>query len=640
MTSTDRAGRRGRGTAVVALTLSFLLASSPARAFVYSEHRAIAGAAIAGLGPERAAVLARLWNLARVSHEDRLCVDPYTGPQGLALDCLDLAAWSAIGGDHSCSPQDLLAQVLESAAILKQSKIAAAEAESLARAQRDDQRRNASATAQIAMARAEPEYATRAGSNNSHFLLYREVGADDFLGYLDDALDSDSEANSAAAYFLYHGAAMELAARSDPSATGPEAFARARLVLALESFAEHFLEDMFAAGHVAGSWGNVAERKGTHDFYNRAGLEVRSWDGTETVLFGDGYLKTDGLERAAQAVRASLEQVLDAYTDGTPARIAALAADAPADVLEGRYDICKTKKAPEWDVPEGLAPWFEAVAMRMPVPFRGAGPGSLPRVHGEIGPYIALVGGGSLAGSGGSYDGLDTGGTLIDSLTLGLRVGLGLEELLTDSGDGLIFLEGGVSMSSSEPTDCPECESGRSNIFPRVPARSGIETRFRAPFYLVPGDLLLAAPILLLTAPEKFTQMASVAATGGLIPYERRIHTPVGRLQFVLGREVGATFYGYAGGLDELVTLNPDDPDDLLVVGFKSVTVEIPIVEWEPFRYYGSRQALGIRFQFGAGFDKPLFATVLDPPGAPVPDLQTRYFGFLRLVFEGRRYFK
>ena len=624
----------------MALGLVFLLAASPAGAFVYSEHRAIAGAAIQGLNSEHAAVLARLWSLARVSHEDRLCADPYTGPQGLGLDCVDLAAWSAIGGDHSCSPLDLLAQVLESALIVKKEKIAAAEAESLAAAQRDDQHRNASATAQIAMARADPEYATRAGSNNSHFLLYRTGGGEDIMGYLDDALDSDSEANSAASYFLYHGAAMELAARSDPAATGPEASTRARLILAIESFAEHFLEDMFAAGHVAGSWGTVAERKGTHDFYNRAGLEVWSWDGTETVLFGDAFLKPDGLERAAQAVRQSLEQVLDAYTEGTPARIAALSADAPADTLDGRYDNCKAKKAPDWDIPDPLAPWFEAVAMRMPVPFRGAGPGSLPRVHGEIGPYVALVAGGSLAGSGGSYDGLDTGGTLIDSLTLGLRLGLGLEELLTDSGDGLIFLEGGVSMSSSEPTDCPECESGRSNIFPRVPARSGIETRFRAPFFVVPGDLILAAPILLLTAPEKFTEMASIAATGGLIPYERRIHTPVGRFQFMLGREVGATFYGYTGGLDELVTLNPDDPEELMVVGFKSVTVEVPAIEWEPFRFYGSRQALGIRFQFGAGFDKPLSATVLDPPGAPVPDLQTRYFGFLRMIFEGRRYFE
>ena len=94
---------------------------------MYSEHRAIAGAAIQGLNPEHAAVLARLWSLARLSHEDRLCADPFTGPDGLGLPCLDLAAWSAIGGDHACSPRELLAQILESAIVLKQNRIAAAE---------------------------------------------------------------------------------------------------------------------------------------------------------------------------------------------------------------------------------------------------------------------------------------------------------------------------------------------------------------------------------------------------------------------------------------------------------------------------------------------------------------------------------
>ena len=129
-----------------------------------------------------------------------------------------------------------------------------------------------------------------------------------------------------------------------------------------------------------------------------------------------------------------------------------------------------------------------------------------------------------------------------------------------------------------------------------------------------------------------------MAATGGLIPYERRVHTPVGRFQIVLGREVGATFYGYTGGLDQFVTLDP--ADNLVVVGYKSVVVEIPVIEWEPLRFYGSRQAMSIRFQFGGGFDKPLSATVLEPAGSSRPDLQTRYFGYLRLVFEGRRYLK
>ena len=649
MTST-RPRRRSGALVLAAAASAALFDSSPARAFVYSEHRAIAGAAIAGLSPERAATLAKLWAAARQGYEVRLCADPWMGPDGLEQPCVDYATWSSLSGDHTCSPSALLATVLESGLVLRINEIAADQAESLSKAVRDDQRRNAVTTGQIQLMRADPSYAKSAGANNAHFLLPRQTEGLDILEYMDSALRTTAEPNSAATYFFFHGAAMVLAASSDPAEASasseqgahgaprtPDGGARVRLILALEAFADHFLEDMFAAGHVAGSWGNVAERKGTHDYYNRTGLEIRSWDGQETVLFGDAFLKPEGLARAAQAVRASIDQVLEAWTPGTPARLAAQNASSPEDALTGSFSVCASRAAPDWDVSDSLEPWFASVAMRMPVPFRGAGPGSLPRVHGEIGPYAGLVAGGSLAGSGGSYDDLDTGGQIIDSLTLGLRFGLGLEELVTDSGDGMIFLEGDVAMSGAESTDCPGCE-GEGKLLPRVPARSGIGARFRAPFFLVPGDLIVAAPFLLLTDPHKFSEMAATAATGGLIPWQRRFHTPIGSFQLMVGREVGAIFYGYTGGLDEFITLNPST-GEAEIVGYRSVVVEIPVLEYRFYRSYGSKQALDLRLQFGGGFDKPLKAEIIDPPGARVPDLQTRYFGYMRLVFEGRRYF-
>jgi hypothetical protein len=42
--------------------------------------------------------------------------------------------------------------------------------------------------------------------------------------------------------------------------------------------------------------------------------------------------------------------------------------------------------------------------------------------------------------------------------------------------------------------------------------------------------------------------------------------------------------------------------------------------------------------QFGAGFDTPFDAQSLIP-GQPVPPLKTRYFAFVRIFFDGRRYF-
>jgi hypothetical protein len=46
------------------------------------------------------------------------------------------------------------------------------------------------------------------------------------------------------------------------------------------------------------------------------------------------------------------------------------------------------------------------------------------------------------------------------------------------------------------------------------------------------------------TSPQAFKKMAVEAANGGLIPYESGIATQIGRFQFVLGREVGISFYG------------------------------------------------------------------------------------------------
>ena len=48
-----------------------------------------------------------------------------------------------------------------------------------------------------------------------------------------------------------------------------------------------------------------------------------------------------------------------------------------------------------------------------------------------------------------------------------------------------------------------------------------------------------------LVSPETYTGMAVTAGNGGLIPWQTGWATRVGRFQFVLGRELGATFYGY-----------------------------------------------------------------------------------------------
>ena len=97
-----------------------------------------------------------------------------------------------------------------------------------------------------------------------------------------------------------------------------ERSALTRAMLADEAFALHFIEDTYAAGHVAGTWGDVSQRKGTHDYYNENGLEVSTWEGgaKTVVLMGDAHMRPEDAQRAAESVRLSLEQLLDTAVGG------------------------------------------------------------------------------------------------------------------------------------------------------------------------------------------------------------------------------------------------------------------------------------------------------------------------------------
>ena len=104
-------------------------------------------------------------------------------------------------------------------------------------------------------------------------------------------------------------------------------------------------EDVFAAGHVAGTWGNVSQRKGTHDYYNASGLEVRTWQGAETsvVLMGDAHMRPEDAERVAAAVRLSLEQLLDSVAGRSRKSNLPYMPAAPAE--PEAFDVCTNRQA-------------------------------------------------------------------------------------------------------------------------------------------------------------------------------------------------------------------------------------------------------------------------------------------------------
>ena len=194
----------------------------------------------------------------------------------------------------------------------------------------------------------------------------------------------------------------------DPDLASPADRALARAALFDEAFALHFLEDAFASGHVAGTWGDVSQRKGTHDHYNQNGLEVFTWKGRDQsiVLMGDAHMRPQDAQLAAEVVRASLEQVLDAAAGRSRGR-AFPHAPAGADLADG-LDVCRNRTFPPRPEIEMLAvqfgPFAREVLISTPVPGLGSGLGALPRFRSEVGKFAGLAGSIDVRNIGGGFD--------------------------------------------------------------------------------------------------------------------------------------------------------------------------------------------------------------------------------------------
>ena len=179
------------------------------------------------------------------------------------------------------------------------------------------QRQNVLRTADTRMQSSDPQYANRADTNLAHFMLARPDTNLNPYAYAEFTLTPGSELKAIGVWATFHLSALQKASRLSKEKLSPEMrWALTRAMLFDEAFALHFLQDTYAAGHVAGSWGDVSQRKGTHDFYNERGLEVFTWSGRDktVILMGDAHMRPEDAELAANAVRTSLEQVLDATT--------------------------------------------------------------------------------------------------------------------------------------------------------------------------------------------------------------------------------------------------------------------------------------------------------------------------------------
>lgn len=622
---------------LAALTVSF---ESPSFAWIYPEHRDITYVAIRKLDPGRRAVLERLWLDARLGHESRLSAAAADSTQGEEPATIDYAAWPAIAGDHSISAADLLHNVLETDWILGVADVTASLKIGLAEAEDRSARINALRDSDIKLQRVDPAYATRAGSNNVHFLLARTATDIDTRTYIRSSVKAGSELNAMGTYAWYHYSALLKAARLSREDLAPaDRAALARAALADEAFSLHFLEDSFAAGHVTGTWGDASLRKGTHDYYNESGFETRSWNGKHMVLAGDAWMREEDLQRASDIMCVSLGQFVDAVAGtGVGARLAStqVVPTAP-DTFDVARNIVHVRR--EFDT--AAVHLFAETLLETPVPALGSGMGELPRFRAELGPFIGIApaafGGGMSGGFG--VDQTQAGG--MGGLSLALRLGLGIEGVINESGDGLVFLDLGIRQDAASTRDVDQTQAlaKLGAIFAQVPARAAYTTRLRLPFWLIPGDLILAALTVGWISPPTFVAMAVVAGSGGLIPWQAGIATSIGRFQFILGREVGVSFFGYGKHADPMIIpVSGTDPVKTPIVDVRSIQIEVPVVEYRPFRTFSMNQSSSLVLQLYGGVDIPTSVSVAAPPGALEPAVRNNWFAGLRVAFDWRYY--
>ncbi|HEU4384105.1 MAG TPA: hypothetical protein VFR85_11475 [Anaeromyxobacteraceae bacterium] len=623
--------------ALLAALLSAFLPAA-ARAWIYPEHRDIAVAAVAKLKPAEREALERLWSEARAGHEARLCQTLSAGDQGLSPKCLDFAALPAISGDHACSPRQLMETALESDWIMGVARVAAETKEALATAESRPQKLQRWATSNIELQRVDKDYATRAGANNAHFLLPR-TGNDpgDFLRL---SAGEGAPLNALGLYIQYHLAALAHAQRLAATAAGSERAELARQVVALEGFAFHWVEDLYASGHAAGTWGSAAWRKGTHDYYCEFGMDTSTWRDEPIVAYGDAYMKPADLERASTALAAALGQLAAALRPGDALGASAQRFGPGPGIMLG-FDSCKEMTQPSVKNAELVERKVWDHMLNTPRPGRGADDAHLPRFREELGPFVG--GFGSLGGGlvFGGYQSNTTRGS--GGLTAGLRLGFGAESLTGSVGTGLAFVDVGLNMQMAQVDPCEGTECavlGTNTLFPRVPSRTGLRLGLRLPFWLIPGDTLLLLPVLALTSQDAAAKVAVAAASGGLIPWQRSFRTGAGVFQLVLGREMQAILYGYMGKKNMPLFIGDvtlaDGTTQLGVMQFKSVALEFPVLEWTPFRTFATQLSFAYQIQLGFAVDIPVSLDVVAPAGAKAVWFDPSWAVFLRMQFDAR----
>jgi len=306
------------------------------------------------------------------------------------------------------------------------------------------------------------------------------------------------------------------------------------------------------------------------------------------------------------------------------------------EVLPDTFNVCSNNHMPKVEFNMDL---LSEVLMSTPMPGLSEGLGQLSRFRTEMGPFIGASSSLETNWLRGGFGPNQNERTLIGSIEANLVLGIGLDGVMNKAGDGLAFIQLGWrqdSPTTSQFTN-PNSTFQASSVTSTIPGRSAYNVRVRMPFWLFPGDLVLAAPILVWASPKTLQRMAVTAGNGGLIPWQSGISTPVGRFQFVLGREVGVSFYGIRRIRESLIIPNSTFSETFLV-GYRSTKWDFPFLEYQPTRTFSNTQSATLKVQFSFGVDIPSREQTLTPVSADEVVLKEIWYVGMRLVFHWRHY--
>jgi hypothetical protein len=638
------------------VALPILLAASvflPTRtaAWIWPEHRDIAAEALRDLTPAQRTTLQEMWVGIRAIGGKQVCekvvdpgAEPFDVPRGeWDKVCVDFASFPALAADHSCSAAELWADAAKEPWAVKVVWVAAQAKQRLAKATDEAQRVDVWSLSHLAMQYVDPRYLTRAEGNNAHFLVPRASvqKKEDLDGYLDRVLSPGVEINATGLYTVYHMLALRYAALYHVASPAEKAELGGRALLA-EGVALHFLEDSFSSGHYAATWGGAAWQKGTHDLYSTIGLTTMTWKGDLFASHGDGHMTEQDMKVAAVTVKQSLAQVATA-AEGRMALPTGPLSDAEKAVVA--LNFCKAEHLPPTPDQPMARNASAMVLANSPVPAGGKDEIHPPRARAEMGPFVGAVSGYSLGLAMGGYDSWDN--TRIRSeFEIGARVGYGLEGLITANMDGQMWLQGELVADTSQLdlgcstcTPYPQSPTGRRTdpAVPRVGSRSALKLSMRMPFYVLPFDLLVLGPVLMLADPQALTEVVFSAAGGGLLPIERKWETSIGSFQFMLGREIGFTLWGFTGNTNQFIYTPTASKSDLRAVNYDSLELDFPVFEYVPPRVFATTLSLAALIQLGFNVEFPMNAAFNDT-GAPF-SLGPSWNVYLRFRLDARKYF-